>query len=182
MEGNILKSKIISKTIEWGKVTTLAVIMGLIVTYFIIPTVVSGESMYPTLNTEDYLIINKITYKNNHPNRGDIVVFRSELKDINGVNKSLIKRIIGVPGDHIVIKNGDVYINDQLSNEPYINDSYTDGYIDMVIPKGYYFAMGDNRVVSKDSRDSEVGVISESDIVGKVNLRLFPLDEIGTVS
>lgn len=170
------------KIFEWGKVIILATFMGAIVTYFIVPTVVSGESMYPTINTEDYLIINKLSYKNDNPSRGDIVVFKTDLKNNKGNKKSLVKRIIGLPNEHVVIEGGDVYINDVLVDEPYICDAYTDGNIDMIIPEGSYFAMGDNRFVSKDSRDEDVGVVSKEDIVGEVSLRLFPFEDLGTVN
>ena len=176
-----MKEKVIQETIEWAKVITLAICMGLIVTYFIVPTVVSGESMYPTLNTKDYLIINKLAYKTSSPNRGDIVVFKTDLKNIDGEKKSLVKRIIGLPNDHLVIKSGKVYINDKLIDEPYLESSYTDGDIDIKIPNDSYFAMGDNRLVSKDSRDSDVGVVNKDEIVGEVSLRLFPLKEVGVI-
>ncbi len=178
----ILKDKIINKTIEWIKVITLAICMGLIVTYFVVPTVVSGESMYPTLNTEDYLIINKFAYKKDMPNRGDIVVFKTELKDNKGGKKSLIKRIIGLPNEHLTIEDGKVYINDKLINESYINDDYTSGDVDIVIPNDCYFAMGDNRLLSKDSRDKEVGLVNKSDIIGEVSVRIFPFKEVGLVN
>ena len=174
-----MKEKVIQETIEWAKVITLAICMGLIVTYFIVPTVVSGESMYPTLNTKDYLIINKLAYKTSSPNRGDIVVFKTDLKNIDGEKKSLVKRIIGLPQDHLVIKHGKVYINNSLIDEPYLECSYTDGNIDIKIPNDSYFAMGDNRLVSKDSRNSEVGFANKSEIVGEVSLRLFPFKEVG---
>lgn len=177
----MMKEKVIQETIEWAKVITLAICMGLIVTYFIVPTVVSGESMYPTLNTKDYLIINKLAYKTSSPNRGDIVVFKTDLKNIDGEKKSLVKRIIGLPNDHLVIKSGKVYINDKLIDEPYLESSYTDGDIDIKIPNDSYFAMGDNRLVSKDSRDSDVGVVNKDEIVGEVSLRLFPLKEVGVI-
>jgi signal peptidase I len=182
MEVRILKDKFINKTIEWIKVITLAIFMGFIVTYFVVPTVVSGESMYPTLNTEDYLIINKLAYKKDIPNRGDIVVFRTELKSENGNSKSLVKRVIALPNEHLVIKDGKVYVNDKLIDEPYINDAYTDGNIDIIIPNDCYFAMGDNRLVSKDSRDEDVGLVKKDDIVGKVELRLFPFKDVGILS
>ncbi|EQK43475.1 signal peptidase I [[Clostridium] bifermentans ATCC 638] len=176
-----MKEKVIEKTIEWAKVITLAICMGLIVTYFIVPTVVSGESMYPTLNTKDYLIINKLAYKTGNPNRGDIVVFKTDLKSRDGEKKSLVKRIIGLPNDHLVIKSGQVYINDKLIDEPYLEGTYTAGDIDIKIPSDSYFAMGDNRLVSKDSRDSDVGVVNKNEIVGEVSMRLFPFKEVGTI-
>lgn len=178
----VLKEKIIDKCMEWAKVIILALIMGLGVTYFAVPTVVSGESMYPTLNTEDYLIINKVIYKNDTPNRGDIVVFETELENEKGNKKNLVKRIVGLPGEKLSIKNGDVYINDKLIKEPYVNNAYTAGDIELVIPKNQYFAMGDNRIVSKDSRDEEVGLVNESEIIGKANIRLFPFKSLGIVN
>ncbi|MCU9815274.1 MULTISPECIES: signal peptidase I [Paraclostridium] len=176
-----MKEKVIEKTIEWAKVITLAICMGLIVTYFIVPTVVSGESMYPTLNTKDYLIINKLAYKTGNPNRGDIVVFKTDLKNNDGEKKSLVKRIIALPNDHLVIKSGQVYINDKLIDEPYLEDTYTVGDIDIKIPSDSYFAMGDNRLVSKDSRDSDVGVVNKNEIVGEVSMRLFPFQNLGQI-
>lgn len=176
-----MKEKIIDKCMEWTKVIILALIMGFGVTYFAVPTVVSGESMYPTLNTEDYLIINKVKYKNDDPNRGDIVVFKTELENEKGNKKNLVKRIVGLPGEKLSIKYGYVYINDKLIEEPYINNAYTAGEIELVIPKNQYFAMGDNRLVSKDSRDEEIGLVNKSDIIGKANIRLFPFKNLGIV-
>lgn len=83
--------------------------------------------------------------------------------------------------DHLVIKSGQVYINDKLIDEPYLEDTYTAGDIDIKIPSDSYFAMGDNRLVSKDSRDSDVGVVNKNEIVGEVSMRLFPFKEVGTI-
>lgn len=177
-----MKNKLKNECVEWAKTITLALFMGLIITLFIVPTVVSGESMYPTLQSKDYLIINKVAYKKDEPIRGDIIVFNSELPKKDGGKKNLVKRIIGLPGEHLVIKEGRVYINEKLIKEPYLDEVYTDGDIDILIPNGYYFTMGDNRDVSRDSRDKSVGVIKQDEIVGKVSLRLFPFEDIGTVN
>lgn len=182
MEVESLKNKLKNECVEWAKTITLALFMGLIITLFIVPTVVSGESMYPTLQSKDYLIINKVAYKKDEPIRGDIIVFNSELPKKDGGKKNLVKRIIGLPGEHLVIKEGRVYINEKLIKEPYLDEVYTDGDIDILIPNGYYFTMGDNRDVSRDSRDKSVGVIKQDEIVGKVSLRLFPFEDIGTVN
>lgn len=176
-----MKNKLKNECIEWMKTLTLALFMGLIITFFIVPTVVSGESMYPTLQPKDYLIINKIAYKKDEPLRGDIIVFNSELPQEYGGNKNLVKRIIGLPNEHLVIKDGKVYINNELIKEPYLEQVYTDGDIDIVIPSGHYFAMGDNREVSRDSRDKAVGVIKKDEIIGQVSMRLFPFEEVGKV-
>ena len=92
-----------------------------------------------------------------------------------------IKRIIGSPNERITIKNGQVYINDELLIEPYLDEVVTYGDTDMVIPDGYYFVMGDNRTDSRDSREEKIGVISKDDINGKAVFRLLPLSEIGSL-
>lgn len=170
-----------SELIEWVKTIGIAVILAFVITQFIRPTIVNGQSMYPTLDNRDYLIINRMAYKLGEPERGDIIVFSTNLKQANGENKDLVKRVIAVEGDHLKIEDSKVYINDQLIDEPYIYDNYTDGYEDITIPEGMIFAMGDNRENSKDSRMDEVGLVSEDDVMGKVLVRLFPFNKIGTV-
>lgn len=167
--------------IEWAKTLILALVMGFIITLFTVPTVVSGESMQPTLESKDYLIINKVAYKLDDPKRGDVVVFNTELPKEEGGNKNLVKRIIGLPNEHLVIESGRVYIDGDLIKEPYLDGMYTDGNIDIIIPQGYYFTMGDNRMISRDSRDQSIGVIKEDEIVGRISMRLYPFDEIGKV-
>lgn len=176
-----MKNKFLENIVEWIKTGILAIFLSFIVTYFVLPTVVSGESMYPTLNTNDYLIVNRLAYKINKPHRGDIVVFKTDISDDKGKKKILVKRIIGLPNDHLVIKNGKVYINNNLIEEPYLEDGYTSGNTDIKIPNNSYFTMGDNRLISKDSRDSEVGVINKKKILGEVSIRLFPFNELGFV-
>lgn len=167
--------------IEWIKIITIALIFAFIITQFIRPTLVRGESMYPTLKENDYLIINKISYKVKDPKLGDVIVFSTNLKQENGDKKDLVKRVIAVEGDRIKIENSNVYVNNLLLEELYINNEYTDGYVDMVIPKNKVFAMGDNREESLDSRYEEVGLVDEKDIMGKVSLRLFPFNKIGKI-
>lgn len=136
-------------------------------------TIVSGKSMNTTLNNKDYLVINKLSYLNREPKRGDIIVFKSNLVDYEGNNKDLIKRVIGLQGDKLKIKKGKVYIN---SEEFYINNIYTSGDVEIIVPKNKVFVMGDNREDSVDSRNKEVGPINMDDVVGKVFCRLYPLE------
>ena len=90
--------------------------------------------MYPTLKDNDYLFINKLTYEVEGPKRGDIIVFKTELiDDKSSKKKSLVKRVIALPGEHIVIKNSEVYIDDELLNESYIKGVYTSGDIDIIV-------------------------------------------------
>ncbi|WP_449035805.1 signal peptidase I [Peptostreptococcus stomatis] len=183
------------------KVFLMAAILAVVIVQVIRPTRVDGLSMYPTLENSDYLIINRIS-RYIGVKRGDIVVFDSymPIKNLNTQEKStakkvldfilqddsstkdLVKRVIAVGGDRITIKDGVVKVNGKILDEEYISkDNYTDGDIDTTVPKGTLFCMGDNRRNSLDSRYSEVGFVPESRLVGNVLVRLFPLQNIGTV-
>ncbi len=171
----------VKEIFEWVKTIVIAVVIALVITKFVQPTLVKGHSMYPTLEPNNYLIINKIPYMMREPERGDIVVFKSELKTTNGKEKDLIKRVIAVEGDKIEVRNGKIFINGKQMEEEYINGDFTSGDLEITIPKHHVFVMGDNRQNSLDSRDSKVGPIDIDNIRGKVLVRLFPFDEIGAV-
>lgn len=166
---------------EWVKTIVVSVVIALVITTFIRPTLVKGQSMYPTLEPNNYLIINKIPYMMHKPERGDIVVFKSHLKTDEGKEKDLIKRVIAVEGDNVVIKDGIIYINGQKLEEDYINGDFTSGDVEVSVPEGKVFVMGDNRQNSLDSRDPKVGNVDIKTIIGKVLVRLFPFNEIGKV-
>jgi len=172
------------KTIfEFGKTIIIALVIALIITTFIKPTLVKGYSMYPTIEPYNYLIVNKIPYLTGEPSHGDIVVFKAHIYTDNGEEKDLIKRVIGVAGDVIEVKDGIVYRNGEALTEEYIYGGITPG--DMTpfeVDEGYIFVMGDNRPNSLDSRDPSIGEIAVSNILGRVDLRLFPLDEIGLIN
>lgn len=157
-----------------------AAILTAVVISFVRPTIVKQTSMQDTLNPNDYIIMYRRAYSGDkEPKRGDIVIFKSELQDENGKNKLLIKRVIGLPGDKITINDGKAYINDKEYDESYLKDGYTTGSVNnFKVPKGEYFVMGDNRVVSIDSRYSEVGCIKKDAIKGRAVLRLFPFTKI----
>ena len=177
-----MSEKFKKEIIEWGKVIITALVFAFIITQFIRPTLVRGESMYPTLVENDYLIINRMAYKLGKPKDGDIIVFKTDLLQDDGKPKDLVKRVIATEGQHIKIEDSKVYVDNKLLDEPYIHDNYTSGDIDMVIPEGEVFTMGDNREKSLDSRYEEVGLVNEKDIMGKVMVRLFPFDKIGSVN
>ena len=179
-EGSFLKDLI--------KDIIIAVVIVLAITAVIKPTIVKEESMLDTLQENNYLFVNKLAYKfKDHPEQGDIIVFRSELpnEDASGT-KLLIKRVIGVEGDVISFEGDQVYRNGEVLNEDYIYDedpvfrNYPNGK-SFTVGEDEIFAMGDHRSVSCDSRSESVGMVSEEAVVGKAFVRLYPFNEITTL-
>lgn len=166
---------------EWIKDILSAVAIAAVVLFFLMPTIVQQSSMENTLLTGDYLFVSRQEYKlfGKSPKLGDIIVFESDL-DYNGGKKLLVKRVIAVPGDTISISNGDVYLNGEKLKEDYLKDGYTTGEVPTItIPEGFLYCMGDNRLVSLDSRDPSVGLVSFGSVRGKAVFRLFPFKKIG---
>ena len=169
-----------SELFAWVRDICIAIVLAFVISMFITPTIVREHSMDDTLHNNDYLILWKMAYKIGQPEYGDIVVFRSDLLDDEGNTKLLIKRVVAVGGDTVAVKDGYVYRNGQKLEEVYTKDGYTNGGIDeTVVPEGELFLLGDNRIVSVDSRDPSVGFVEESRLVGKAVLRLYPFDQIG---
>ena len=147
-------------------------------------TVVRGSSMEPTLSDGQNLIMDKLSYHFHDPERFDIVIFPGP--EEGGEHPYYIKRIIGMPGETVQIKDGKVYINDkQLKEDVYgIVDHIDDpGSADKPIKlgKNEYFCLGDNRLDSYDSRYPEVGPVTRKEFVGKVFIRIFPFNLFGKV-
>lgn len=166
--------------LSWIRDIVIAIIIAAIILAFFKPIIVQQESMQPNFYSGDYVITSRQSYRLfGQPERGDVIVFKSGLYDENGKQKNLIKRIVGLPGDTVEIKAGDVYINGELLQEEYVAEQGLSGEMDAVIvPEGRLFVMGDNRRVSEDSRSARVGTIDMESIVGKVVIRLYPFSEI----
>lgn len=140
------------------------------------PIRVSGDSMVPTLNDGDIMILDKIGYKINGLDRFDIVV-------VNYKGEKIIKRVIGLPGDHVEYKDNKLYINGKFLEEDYERKETSDFILEFLgentIPKDKYLVLGDNRPISKDSRI--IGLIDKKDIEGYTSLVLFPFSKFGSV-
>lgn len=150
--------------------------------FIIQPQQVKGASMNYSFADGDYILTNKIAYKFDTPQRGDVVVFKSP----RNPDVDYIKRIIGLPGDRVMIQNKQIFINGNLLEESYIADKtplFTNGYmedgIEITVPSDHLFVMGDNRPHSSDSRD--FGPIPIADIIGKVAFRYFPFTASGFI-
>ena len=147
------------------------------------PFVVSGSSMVPTFQDKNYLIVDELTYDFSQPQRGDVIVFHPPIAG-ESAGVYYIKRIVGLPGETIKIANGTVTIinaahpDGVVLSEPYIS-APTNGTETMTIPQGYYFAMGDNRPFSSDSRSW--GLLPRKNITGRVLARLYPFTEISAL-
>lgn len=154
--------------------------------FFFSPIIVDGPSMQPTLHDRDQMIVNKMKYRISEPKRFDIVVFHAS------VQKDFIKRVIGLPGEHVQVKDNTLYINGQEVKEPFLEEqkeqmkpyqTLTNDFKleDLpgnyrVIPKDHVLVLGDNRENSTDSR--MFGVVSMDQIVGKTSFIYWPFDRI----
>ena len=157
----------------------IVLVVVLAITFFIKPIIVKKTSMEPTLTENNYLFISKQAYRFGEPERGDIIVF----PHYTGGEKELyIKRVIGLPGETIETKDGEVYVDGEAIKEDYIKDVYTAGQEDSIeVPKGQLYVLGDNREVSIDSRYAEVGTVDIDEVTGKAILRVYPFGEFGTL-
>ena len=170
------------EVLAWIRDILIACLIALIILTLFKPIIVQQHSMEPNCNSGDYVIAFKQAYKlAGDPERGDVIVFHSELKDSKGNNKNLIKRVIATGGETVEIRGGYVYVNGEMLDEPYVLEQGMSGEMDkVVVPEGYLFCCGDNREVSVDSRKSEVGMVNVDDVVGRVIIRLFPFNSIKT--
>jgi len=179
--------------IEWLKAVIWAIVVVTVLQFFIQPTTVFNTSMYPTLVEKDVLILHVtknvkqgdiITFKSNETFREsdlELIPFYKRVFVNTDTKKQLIKRVIGVPGDKVAIKDGLVYVNDELFEEAYYEGYTGPDREAVVVTEGKYYVMGDNRPVSLDSRSDRVGLVDKESIAGKTLLRIWPLNKIGKV-
>ena len=179
-------NNVVKEIVSWLKVIVVGVLFAIAINKFIFtPISVQGASMMPTYEDGDRVVVNKIGKALSDFERFDVVVFKAP------EGENYIKRIIGLPGDHIEYKDDVLYVNGEKFEEPYL-DQYKlqltdngvltfDFTLEEVaavseIPENCYFVLGDHRRISNDSRFSSVGLIRDEDILGKVSFRYFPLN------
>jgi signal peptidase I len=171
---------------EVAEVLLLALVLYLVINFAIQTVHVIGSSMYPTVTDNDYLIATKIDYRLHAPSRGDIIIMRDPYDN----SRDFIKRVIGVPGDHILIRQGQVFINGHLLRETYLNNEPWTENADWPIgqttdPQGVllksdeFFVMGDNRNHSSDSR--VFGPVRRDQIEARAWIRVIPLSRLGPI-
>lgn len=206
----------VKNILEWIYCIIIAVVIAILIKYFVgTPTIVKQTSMWPMLEQNDRLILNRLPRTfGEMPERGDIITFEAPSNNATGLTaeeidnpiakydnepktwwgkftyhvleigkESYIKRVIALPGEHVEIKDGKVYINGEELDEPYLTDDVitepTGVLNDFIVPENTVFAMGDNREGSKDCR--AFGCIPLERIESKVVIRFWPLNKFGKV-
>jgi signal peptidase I len=162
----------------------IIIIVKLVQAFLIQPFIVDGASMLPTYHNEEFLLVDKLSYRITSPERGDITIFKL-YENVNNPyeGKYLIKRIIGLPGEHVVVRNGvtTIYTSQKpegfILNESYVSYKELSKDVDITLDDHHFFVMGDNRAQSYDSRDW--GPLDERNIKGQVLFRIYPFKQAG---
>ncbi|MGG4496804.1 signal peptidase I [Brevibacillus reuszeri] len=167
---------------EWGKALGIAIVLAFLIrTFLFAPFIVEGESMETTLHNSEKLVVNKAIYYLQDPKPGDIIVFHAEQ------TRDYIKRVIGVAGDTVEVRNDELFINGKMVEEPYLAQHkeqakaqgepfFTNDFPPVQIPAGHIFVMGDNRLNSHDSR--AIGPVAVSTVVGRAEFTFWPIGDI----
>lgn len=189
------RRKRVRSWIEWVAVIAGAVVIALLVRTFLFTTFwIPSGSMEPTLMGEgrrDRVVVNRLAYQWGEPGRGDIIVFEvpegEPTISVEGQQvNDLIKRVIGLPGETVTLRDGKVFIDGEELDEPYLPDGVRTDPADpsrdtFVVPDDCVFVMGDNRTASRDARYWQTPCVPEDDIVGKAFIRIWPLSAFGGI-
>lgn len=174
------KRKVLREALEDIALILFIVILVMVLqNYVIVNAVIPSGSMESTIMTGDRVFGYRLAYRDDKPQRGDIVIFRYP----DNEEELFIKRVIGLPGDKIEIKDGLVYINDSEEplEEPYLTVTPVGSYGPYNVPDGHYFMLGDNRNYSKDSRMWKNPYVEEKKILAKAVFRYYPFSQMGTI-
>lgn len=182
-----VKKPIKQELCEWGSTLVVALIIAFLARTFIFePVRVDGDSMYPTLHHNEFMYVSKLDYGTSfigipftnigkyvaiggEPELFDVVVcnYPDRLSD-SGSRLNFVKRVVGLPGDSVMVRSGYLYVNGVKYEEKFLHERMTHDFGPYTVPEGHYFLMGDNRNNSNDSRNSQVGAVPRDMIVGKV--------------
>jgi signal peptidase I len=165
--------------LEWFGLLAAAFLLTLVIRTFVLDNrIVPTGSMLPTIQLNDRLFVDKLFYKVQGVERGDIIVFHAP--ENVGEEKDMVKRVIGLPGETLEIKEGLVYIDGRALNEPYVAEEPSYFFDPVTVPEGSYFVMGDNR---NHSLDSHVwGFLSAEYITGRIWIRYYPFSAFGKLA
>lgn len=171
----VTESKKKNEWVEWGKAIIVAlIVVSLLKTFVFATSIVDGHSMDPTLEDGERVIFNKLTYWIGDPAHGDIVI-------IERPHKNYVKRVIALPGESVEVSNHVLFINGEEYEEAFVNEDarmHTGNFGPINVPEDKYFVMGDNRAISKDSRNG-LGFIDRDDIIGKSEFIIYPFSKWG---
>ncbi|XME02847.1 signal peptidase I [Lachnospiraceae bacterium C1.1] len=164
-------NRIVKEIIEWVAVVVVAVVLAYFVNHFIIVNaIVPSSSMETTIMTGDRVIGNRLAYSFSEPERGDIIIFKFP----DDESKLYIKRLIGLPGETVEIKEGKVFVDGEALDEPYLTVTTEGTFGPYTVPEGHYFMLGDNRNNSADSRYWNNTYLAREKIVGKAVFKYWP--------
>ena len=173
------KKKTLGREIlEWVLTIAVAIALALVIRTFVFePVRVDGSSMINTLHHNEFMVVTKYDYLFDDPERFDVVVCYYP----GGDHTYRVKRVVGIPGDTVAMRNGVLYVNGEAVEESYIGYPANYEMAETVVEEGHYFVLGDNRASSKDSHVSTVGQIPREDIKGHVRLVIYPFNAIRTI-
>lgn len=175
--------KVLMEILIWAAEIAAVIFLAYFIIYYCVEKItVIGNSMENTLSANDEIIINKFIYHVSDPKRFDVIVFKQSGKEHSFYN---IKRIIGLPGETVQIKDGAVYINgEKLEETVNVEEMVNYGLAaeEIVLEENEYFVLGDNRNNSEDSRFASIGNITRDEIIGKASLRLSPFNFISKLN
>ena len=163
-----------------GAMAVLTCVLALFVRPLVLETdVVTSDSMTPTLLVGDHVFADKLSYKHREPRHGEIVIFTFPSTEPGAPEDMMIKRVIGLPGDVIEVRDGSLYRNDHRISEPYIREPMQYVFPKVKVPEGKLFVLGDNR---NESDDSHIwGFLDRSRLIGRVTIRFWPLKSMKSV-
>jgi signal peptidase I len=168
------KNQLWKEIVELGQSLILGALLALVLQIFIQPTIVYGQSMEPNLHDQERVILDKVAYHIGTPARGDIVVF-----PVKGEPLPLIKRVIGLPGETVEVRDGRVLVNGVALREPYVSVPTVGNTAPVRVPADAVFVMGDNRAPGGSLDSRRLGPIPLSKLVGRARLAYWPLADVG---